>query len=133
MIVKNNIAMRITGKVSRYIDASMNRATPSSFASIVYTYQWSGHGSVFRSRCSNWITASFLAGTTSANTAKRTRQRARRRSQSRGAPRSLKVTRRVTTPPATTPSQTTTRTLGPQHHSWNQTHQTVMINVLANR
>ena len=29
MIVKNNIAIRIAGKVSRYIDASMNRATPS--------------------------------------------------------------------------------------------------------
>ena len=26
--VKNNIAIRIAGKVSRYIDASMNRATP---------------------------------------------------------------------------------------------------------
>ena len=29
MIIKNNIAIRIAGKVSRYIDASMNRATPS--------------------------------------------------------------------------------------------------------
>ena len=29
VIVKNNIAIRIAGKVSRYIDASMNRATPS--------------------------------------------------------------------------------------------------------
>ena len=29
MIVKNNIAIRIAGKVSRYIDASMNRATPT--------------------------------------------------------------------------------------------------------
>ena len=28
-IVKNNIAIRIAGKVSRYIDASMNRATPN--------------------------------------------------------------------------------------------------------
>ena len=28
-IVKNNIAIRVAGKVSRYIDASMNRATPS--------------------------------------------------------------------------------------------------------
>ena len=28
-IVKNNIAIRIAGEVSRYIDASMNRATPS--------------------------------------------------------------------------------------------------------
>ena len=28
-IVKNNIAIRIAGKVSRYIDASMNRATPT--------------------------------------------------------------------------------------------------------
>ena len=29
MIAKNNIAIRIAGKVSRYIDESMNRATPS--------------------------------------------------------------------------------------------------------
>ena len=29
VIVKNNIAIRIAGKVSRYVDASMNRATPS--------------------------------------------------------------------------------------------------------
>ena len=29
VIVKNNIAIRIAGKVSRYIDASMNRATPN--------------------------------------------------------------------------------------------------------
>ena len=29
VIIKNNIAIRIAGKVSRYIDASMNRATPS--------------------------------------------------------------------------------------------------------
>ena len=29
VIVKNNIAIRIEGKVSRYIDASVNRATPS--------------------------------------------------------------------------------------------------------
>ena len=29
-IVKNNIAIRIAGKVSRYIDASMNRATPTN-------------------------------------------------------------------------------------------------------
>ena len=28
---KNNIAIRIVGKVSRYIDASMNRATPSTY------------------------------------------------------------------------------------------------------
>ena len=28
-IIKNNIAIRIAGKVSRYIDASMNRATPN--------------------------------------------------------------------------------------------------------
>ena len=28
VIVKNNIAIRIGGKVSQYIDASMNRATP---------------------------------------------------------------------------------------------------------
>ena len=28
-IKKNNIAIRIAGKVSRYIDASMNRATPN--------------------------------------------------------------------------------------------------------
>ena len=30
-IVKNNIAIRIAGKVSRYIDALMNRATPSLY------------------------------------------------------------------------------------------------------
>ena len=30
-IVKNNIAIRIAGKVSRYIDASMNRATPTLY------------------------------------------------------------------------------------------------------
>ena len=30
-IIKNNIAIRIAGKVSRYIDASMNRATPINF------------------------------------------------------------------------------------------------------
>ena len=29
VIIKNNIVIRIAGKVSRYIDASMNRATPS--------------------------------------------------------------------------------------------------------
>ena len=29
VIIKNNIAIRIAGKVSRYIDASMNRATPN--------------------------------------------------------------------------------------------------------
>ena len=29
-IVNNNIAIRIAGKVSRYIDASMNRATPKN-------------------------------------------------------------------------------------------------------
>ena len=34
VIVKNNIAIRIAGKVSRYIDASMNRATPS-FSGVV--------------------------------------------------------------------------------------------------
>ena len=28
VIIKNNIAIRIAGKVSRYIDASMNRAAP---------------------------------------------------------------------------------------------------------
>ena len=33
-IVKNNIAIRIAGKVSRYIDASMNRATPSDMQSL---------------------------------------------------------------------------------------------------
>ena len=31
VIVKNNIAIRIAGKVSRYIDASMNRATPTKY------------------------------------------------------------------------------------------------------
>ena len=30
VIVKNNIAIRIAGKVSRYIDALMNRATPTT-------------------------------------------------------------------------------------------------------
>ena len=30
VIIKNNITIRIAGKVSRYIDASMNRATPTS-------------------------------------------------------------------------------------------------------
>ena len=29
VIIKNYIVIRIAGKVSRYIDASMNRATPS--------------------------------------------------------------------------------------------------------
>ena len=29
-IINNNIAIRIAGKVSRYIDASMNRATPTN-------------------------------------------------------------------------------------------------------
>ena len=32
VIVKNNIAIRIAGKVSRYIDASMNRATPNNLS-----------------------------------------------------------------------------------------------------
>ena len=32
VIVKNNIAIRIAGKVSRYIDASMNHATPNTKA-----------------------------------------------------------------------------------------------------
>ena len=32
---KNNIAIRIVGKVSRYIDASMNRATPSSTSTVI--------------------------------------------------------------------------------------------------
>ena len=36
VIVKNNIAIHIAGKVSRYIDAPMNRATPRA----VYTVQW---------------------------------------------------------------------------------------------
>ena len=31
VIIKNNIAIRIAGKVSRYIDASMNHATPTIF------------------------------------------------------------------------------------------------------
>ena len=30
-VVKNNIAIRIAGKVSRYIDASMNRATATRY------------------------------------------------------------------------------------------------------
>ena len=29
--MKNNIAIRIAGKVSQYIDASMNRATPINY------------------------------------------------------------------------------------------------------
>ena len=33
--VKNNIAIRIAGKVSRYIDASMNRATPNQCPLVV--------------------------------------------------------------------------------------------------
>ena len=33
VIVKNNIAIRIAEKVSRYIDASMNRATPRKHTS----------------------------------------------------------------------------------------------------
>ena len=33
VIVKNNIAIRIAGKVSRYIDASMNHATDEPLAS----------------------------------------------------------------------------------------------------
>ena len=37
VIIKNNIAIRIAGKVSRYIDTSMNRATPNpAFALIGY-------------------------------------------------------------------------------------------------
>ena len=31
VIKKNNIAICIAGKVSRYIDASMNRATPNNY------------------------------------------------------------------------------------------------------
>ena len=38
-IVKNNIAIRIAGKVSRYIDASMNRATPIINIIILYYVQ----------------------------------------------------------------------------------------------
>ena len=37
MIVKNNIAIRIAGKVSRYIDASMNRATATN---LVLSISW---------------------------------------------------------------------------------------------
>ena len=36
VIVKNYIAIRIAGKVSRYIDASMNRATPRFRTDNVY-------------------------------------------------------------------------------------------------
>ena len=36
VIVKNNIAIRIAGKVSRYIDASMNRATPTTNYRVVF-------------------------------------------------------------------------------------------------
>ena len=38
VIVKNNIAIRIAGKLSRYIDASMNRATPNGH--VVACSQW---------------------------------------------------------------------------------------------
>ena len=34
VIVKNNIAIHIAGKVSRYIDASMNRATPTCYTTV---------------------------------------------------------------------------------------------------
>ena len=44
MIVKNNVAICIAGKVSRYIDASMNRATPRQQAS----YDLSTHCTVDR-------------------------------------------------------------------------------------
>ena len=37
VIVKNNIAIHIAGKVSRYIDASMNRATPTN---LLNTSKW---------------------------------------------------------------------------------------------
>ena len=33
--IYNNIAIRIAGKVSRYIDASMNRATPTAGRDVV--------------------------------------------------------------------------------------------------
>ena len=39
VIVKNNIAIRIAGKVSRYIDASMNRATPTRLVPLVVLAQ----------------------------------------------------------------------------------------------
>ena len=39
VVVKNNIVIRIAGKVSRYIDASMNRATPNkNEVSLVYVF-----------------------------------------------------------------------------------------------
>ena len=44
VIVKNNIAIRIAGKVSRYIDASMNRATPSGYVGCHYATNVSNFG-----------------------------------------------------------------------------------------
>ena len=38
VIVKNNIAIRIAGKVSRYIDASMNRATPNVYHNYCFAF-----------------------------------------------------------------------------------------------
>ena len=38
VIVKNNIAIRIAGKVSRYIDASMNGATPNCLTNMALYY-----------------------------------------------------------------------------------------------
>ena len=45
VIIKKNIAIRIAGKVSRYIDASMNRATPNQ----IY-----GHWSLNLVRSQSW-------------------------------------------------------------------------------
>ena len=39
VIVKNNIAIRIAGKVSRYIDASMYRVTPTRLVPLVVLAQ----------------------------------------------------------------------------------------------
>ena len=54
-IVKKNITIRIAGKVSRYIDALMNRATPSydcarvhAVAPPVAVQRGAGHGRVQR-------------------------------------------------------------------------------------
>ena len=47
VIIKNNIAICIAGKVSRYIDASMNRATPTGDIanSFNFTHNYTSPGS----------------------------------------------------------------------------------------
>ena len=57
VIVKNNIAIRIAGKVSRYIDASMNRANPNDVCVYsvgcltVMSYTSSSDSSLLSERC----------------------------------------------------------------------------------